>query len=319
VEPVFRGSATQKAVRDDATAASYVDHLRNGRANRIAAARDAVVLDRKGHFVYEGCASFAEFGERRGGSSSEAAMVLALGYALERWPELEAALLDGTVSEASASRMGMLAKRPHLLREDDEWVAWARGESEKAFARRVRERREEGRTGGKPVVERTFYVTTKGASRFDEARKLASRKAERVLTEGEALETISDHYLDCFDLRRGKPGKRRMPHTATIEDRRLRKPAAEVLRAILERTGDRCAVPFCPNEIFVENSHRRAHASGGAREREDLDRLCVVHHDMYHQGLVRITGPADDPRFSTADGRSLGERAGFATSGDPPR
>jgi hypothetical protein len=318
MEAALRGSAVEKAVRDDAAAEAYLDHVRKARGHRIAAARLAVALDRKGHFLYERCASFAEFGERRTGSASEAASDLALGHALERWPEVEAELLAGRTSVPSVARMGMLARTPGLVRESDEWVAWSTGESERAFARRVRARREEGRTGGRPVVERTFYLSARGADLFEEGRKVASRKAGRVLTEGEAVEEIADHYLECHDPRRVKPGKRRMPDTATVEDRRLRKPAAEVLRALLERNDDRCAVPFCRNGVFLENSHRTAHAEGGAREARDLDRLCRPHHDLYERDLLRIEGPADAPRFSTDDGRPLGAREGFARSGDPP-
>jgi hypothetical protein len=318
MEPAKRGTAIDRAVRDDAQAAAYLDHVRQSREHRLAAARCALDLDRKAHFLYEGCASFAEFGDRRTGSPSEAAMDVALGHALERWPDLEAKVLAGLVSLTSAARLGTLARLPEGVREGEDWVALAAGAPERALARRVAARREEVRTGGKPVVERTFYLSTRGDELFEDARKIASRKAGRALTEGEAVEELADHYLDGHDPRRVEPGKRRLPDTATLPDRNRRKPAAEVVRMLLERNGDACAVEFCGNAIFLENSHRVPHAEGGAREAKDLDRLCRTHHDLYERGLLRIEGPTDAPRFSTDDGRSLDSREGTAWSGDPP-
>jgi hypothetical protein len=312
-----RGAVIERAERDDASLATWLDCVRKAREYVIEAGRLALLLHRKAHFVYEGCASFAELGERRIGSGSEAAELLALGLALERWPELAQEILAGRVSVTSAARMGRLARNPVAVHEGDDWVRWAAGESERTFARRVNARREEVSTGSKPVVERTFHLTPRGSDLLEEARKVASRKARRALTEGEAVEEIADHYLDCHGPRRGKPGTRRMPDTATIEDRSLRKPAAETVRVVLAR-GDVCAVPFCGTAIFLENSHRVPHAEGGAREAQDLDRLCSVHHDLYERGWIRIEGPPDDPRFSTTDGRSLDVREGSARSGDPP-
>jgi hypothetical protein len=306
VMPLKRGSEVQRAVRDDAAAKAFDQNLREARRFRIAAARAAVEIDRKGHVVYEGCGSFGEFGERHGASASEAYSLLALGMALQRWPELEAQMLAGKVPEASACRMGMLTKDAAFVREDDDWVAWARGQSAKAFARRVKQRVAEVKASGAPTVEKTFYVSEKGAESFERARTLASRSAGRVLTEGEALETVSEHYLDCVDPMRRKPAQRRSPDTATLPDRRG--IPAEVLRRAMARNGDRCAVPFCTNEVFLENAHRVAHCDGGCREAHNIDRICPPHHDLWHLGRLRIEGTTENPVFFTADGKPLDAR-----------
>jgi hypothetical protein len=302
----YRGSAVQRAVRDDAAAQAFQERMRQGRVCRIAAARAALEIDRKGHVVYEGCASFGEFAQRRGVAPSEAWAILALGHALERWPDLEAEIVEGRVPEAHACRMGTLAKGAAFVRPADEWVAWARGEPEKAFARRVKQRIEEVRARGAPTVEKTFYVSEPGAQAFERARTLASRKAARVLTEGEALEAVSDHYLESFDPLRRKPGARRMPDTSALPDRR--DLPAEVARAVMARDGDACAVPFCTNRVFLENSHRVAHAAGGSRERRNLDRICPSHHDLYERGRIRIAGTTESPVFLHADGTPLDAR-----------
>jgi hypothetical protein len=306
----FVDPTPQRAVRHPEAAARFAKGVRDARASRVAAARAALELDASGHFVFEGCASFGEYGERHGVSASEAWRLLALGWALEKWPDLEQKLLDGRVPEEAAARMGRLAKDPRLLHPGDDWLAWAEGEPERAFRRRVDQRIEEVRRQGAPTVEKTFYVSRKGADDFERARVLASRKAGRVLTEGEALEAVSDHYLGDFDPLRRKAGKRRMADTATLPNRRDL-PAAVAL-ALAKQNGDVCAVPFCGNRIFLENSHRKAHAEGGSREVENLDRLCGDHHDLYHRGELRIEGTTDRPVFLTADGKPLCARVGLA-------
>jgi hypothetical protein len=303
----------QRAERDPGAAAAFDKNMRDGRACRIAAARAALVIDRKGHFVYEGCASFGEYGERHGVSASEAWKVLALGLALEKWPDIEEELLAGRVREEAASRMGMLVKHPLALKEGDDWLAWAKGEPASAFRRRVRERIETVQRKGAPTVEKTFYVSEKGAEDFERARVLASRKAKRVLTEGEALEEVVDHYLRSFDPLRKREGKRRMPDTATLPHRRDLPAAVEL--ALAKQNGDVCAVPYCQNKIFLENSHRKAHCEGGSREKRNLDRICDDHHDMYHRGELLIEGPTDAPTFKSGDGRPIGAKVAFGNGG----
>ena len=49
-------------------------------------------------------------------------------------------------------------------------------------------------------------------------------------------------------------------------------------------------------------SHRVAPAAGGCREEFNLDDLCAQHHAMCGQGLLKIEGPTDAPRFYDAGG-----------------
>jgi hypothetical protein len=86
----------------------------------------------------------------------------------------------------------------------------------------------------------------------------------------------------------------------------------------MERNGDRCAVPFCKNEIFLEKSHRKAHREGGSRERTNIDNICLPHHRMYGRGELLIEGTTENPVFLTADRRPLDARTGFLGTGVGP-
>jgi hypothetical protein len=85
----------------------------------------------------------------------------------------------------------------------------------------------------------------------------------------------------------------------------------------MARNGDRCAVPFCTNEVFLENAHRVAHCDGGCREAHNIDRICPPHHDLWHLGRLRIEGTTESPVFLTVDGKPLDARTGFADVADP--
>ena len=171
----------------------------------------------------------------------------------------------------------------------------------------MRLRREEARLGDVPPVPVSFFVREQARDDFDRARTIASRKAFRALTPGEAFETVTDHYLDSFDEERVAPGTRRLPDTALVDGRYV--PAA-VRREIRERQGDKCAVPFCYYARFLEMAHLVAHASGGCREAANLVLLCFVHHGMFDRGELRMEDTASAPRFFDAQGRELAVRIG---------
>ena len=175
----------------------------------------------------------------------------------------------------------------------------------------VQHRRDETRAG-EEVTLVTAYVTLPVKDDLDRAVVLTSRRAHMRLTLGQTLGMVVNDWLDDHDELRRTEGTRRLPDTTTIPGGPAGPPGrsvpAEVNREVRRRSDDRCIVPFCDNGIWLHRSHRVPHAEGGSREADGLDLLCGFHHALYEKGLLRITGPADDPEgdrpSGSADGRA---------------
>ena len=114
-----------------------------------------------------------------------------------------------------------------------------------------------------------------------------------------------DHYLDSFDPERKEGRSRRIGDTRDPANRGRAVPA-EVKRAVLARNGDRCAVPGCPNEIFLDYAHLRPHAAGGDREAGNLLLACRMHHVQLDRGILKVRGTAEAPVFVNLKGAVIG-------------
>ena len=66
-------------------------------------------------------------------------------------------------------------------------------------------------------------------------------------------------------------------------------------RRIVERRDRGCRVPGCTATRFVEVHHIVHWDDGGPTDTANLICLCPKHHRMHHQGLLGITGNADEP------------------------
>jgi len=309
----FKAPEPLRAKRNDEAARRFEASLSAMRRSALAAAKALLEVDRCGHFVYEGCASVGEFGERHGASAGEARRLVALAMAAEICPPLEERVLTGRIPLESAARLYAALSR---ARPGDDWLGWAETESTRSLRRRVDQRVEETRLGEAPAVALTVFLSLAGRDGLARARAIASRKADRTLTEGETIEATVDHYLTSFDPMRAKAGSRRLPHTSTVGGRYV---PAEVRRQLMARGDDRCAIPFCDHDIFLENAHVVSHARGGHRDADNLLRLCSKHHRMLDEGKLRQVGPAGDPKFADARGRGLSRRAPPSSTAEPPR
>jgi hypothetical protein len=251
----------------------------------------------------QGAASVAE---RRGLSLASAQELQNLGFARFFDPDVEDEVRSRSMHVANAAVLGRTDMEDDLRYPGDQWIAWAKAMTPRDFLRKFRQRREEVRQG-RPVDRLAFDVAPEVGADFRRARCLASRSARKVLTEGQAFGVVVEEYLDAHDPLRQEGGTRRVPDTATRPDSRY--VPAEVRRRIRLRHWDRCAVPWCRNEMFLEFSHRRSKCMTGDQEVENLDLLCSKHHFLYDFGTLRIEGPTDDPIFKTVEGRVLGEDA----------
>lgn len=275
----------------------------------LRGARAIRELERTGAHLHAGAASIAHFAELNGMSAYEAREMARLARALTTTPSLATEVEQGTIPVASAAILGAVADEPEMVHPEDRWVEWARSKSTRDFRRLFARRRDESRAG-EVVAPMTAYVTRPVRENVERACALASRRAHEPLTLGQTIGVVFGEWLDDNDPLRGKPGVRRLPDTAQLPGSRY--VPAEVDRQVRARSDDRCIVPLCTAEYWVQRSHRVPHREGGSREAEQLDLLCDYHHRLYEAGLLRIEGPPSEPVFSDARGNRIDERHPFA-------
>lgn len=92
-------------------------------------------------------------------------------------------------------------------------------------------------------------------------------------------------------------------------------------RRVVERRDRGCRVPGCSADRFVEIHHIRHWLDGGTTDTFNLVSLCPRHHRMHHQGLLGISGDADEPEglvFTDAEGRVIASRGDPVIPTGPP-
>ena len=236
-----------------------------------------------------------ELGERLGYSAAEARMLSRVGAAVVLFPPLRTLLLKGRVTLEGAASLWRVLRDPRVLGQDSPslWVYWAKVESGREFRLRVQRRLEEVRAGGE-VHEITVHLSDRGVEAFDRARDLLSAEVRRNVSESEAVERLSDYYLDREDPRRAAPRPRRVGDTSLTPSRYI---PQEVRREVLLRSRGKCEVPFCSHTRELEFAHGVAHSRGGAREASDLVHLCHTHHVAHDSGWLRVVFIGSKPTF----------------------
>jgi len=316
-----RGSRIEQAVREDALEAELAGMHRHRRAMDLRAGRLLARIEDSAHFAYRGCSNLGQFGELKGYSARETRNLAAAVRAIALRPEMEERILEGALSIDAAAALGKIFEDPSLIKDGEDWVAWAQNWSARKLQREIRKRMKQSERG-EPVSVLEAVMTASGREDFERSRTIASKKRGKPLTEGEAVEVLADHYLDSFDPLRQTPGTRRKGSTefeeavngrgapgaggAASEVLDGRYVPAEVQRWVKGRQGGCCPVPGCDNGIWMEMAHLIAHRDGGCREIWNLIYLCLFHHDLYDRGLLKIEGTAEKPVFRDADGKVLG-------------
>jgi hypothetical protein len=250
----------------------------------------------------DNCSSAYEWAERRGCAASMARTLIDLDHALALSERLARFVEAREVTiEAGAALLPIVAN-PALVRDGEDWVEGARHETTRETVRKVRQRLAENRAG-QPVFAWILYLTHTSLSNFGRARMLACRETGRTLGNEEAFNHVVDFYLDAKDETRVKPGKRRMPDTTGATKGRW---PAQVARDILARTGGKCAVISCDNDIFIDKAHAKAIRLGGGFEK-GLP-LCCAHHQDYDAGRILNVGSVECPIFVNRAGVLIGGR-----------
>ncbi len=272
-----------RAVREDAAKAEILAIQPEVIRGRIRVAKLLRRVDQSAHFVYESCASLGEWGERYGFSAREARLLASVAKAIELQPALESSLIDGTLTFDAAGVLGKVLDCPELAKNGADWIEKAVQLTARQLmlqaSRALKEVAE-----GEPTSVLVATMTSTGREKFERARVIACRKQNKILDEGQAVEVLSDHYLDSFDEDRVKPGTRRLGDPSGTKIRTV--PSA-VSREVKARSGGVCEFPLCENEIWTELDHDIPHCRGGSQETANLDELCRRHHRYKHRGLIK--------------------------------
>ena len=303
------------AERDPEACAQARDDLRFFRAAKVRVAKSLARVEGRASFVYDGCASMAEFGTRDGHSPRETQGLVNLGYALAARPELEAKVLDGDIPTENASTLGRILRHPEWIRPGDEWEADAERDKPKVFWKKARKREREVAEGVPNLNKLTVFLTDKAKDDLDRCSTLASRKAGRKLGIDDTIAAVADDYLERHDpLLKERPDRKVGPTSEKPNSRYI--PAA-VKHDVRQRSGDHCEFPHCEHDTFLEFAHVKPHAWRGDREVDSLLHLCHRHHVLYDRGIVKwVDGPIEDPVFESASGERVRRRA---RERDPPR
>jgi len=330
-----RDPTAERMVRDGAAA------LRDA---EIRTARGLARVHRKRMYLLSGCSSAVDYGVRAGLSPRRALTLLRTGMALEadRNGEGERRLRAGSITTDDAAEVGKLyaaAQRAEreaaktadpgdaaralatnpVVRPGEDWFARAGEVPTRVLRKEIHERIEGHRTEERV---RTISIAAKESAieMFQRTQKVASRRAEMVLSDGQTLAAVCDDYLTRHDPLRTKRRARRVgPTSKRPRDRYV---PAEVFAAVLERSGDRCEVAGCGHRIFLENAHIVPHAENGDREVRDILRLCDAHHPLLDAGRIRFlawegeSGSRQRPAFVDA---VTGEVLGAVETGPQTR
>ena len=114
-------------------------------------------------------------------------------------------------------------------------------------------------------------------------------------------QTIEKVKCDAFDIG-STDGDGPERGTSTV--------APAVRRFVKTRDRGKCRVPGCRAHLYLEVHHLAWRSEGGRNNPANLALLCDLHHDLIHDGYLRVEGDADgELTFRRADGTLLTDRA----------
>src|SRR5688572_9010122 len=286
------------------------DELRSGvrgmREVQVRVGRTLLEIHRIGDPFSVGATTFPIFCEQAGLSPVEGRELRAMAEAAEAAPEVVARVVEARITPQKAAVVNQLLKSPEMQRPGEDLLKFVESKCAKDLINEVKRRREEARLG-EPPVSLLVQVSARGRDDFRRCQTLVSRSLDRVASEGETLERISDEYLQRHDPERKAqrlevndkskaPLKDRgssHPLPGAVDSPRSRHIPAVDTRELLRAAGDRCWVDGCANEAFLQMAHRRAFRSNGSNRAGNLLRLCRTHHAQFDEGLWRLVRRLD--------------------------
>jgi hypothetical protein len=285
-----------------------------------------LALRRLGCYVDLGATDFPSLCSVLGLSSMEGRELASIAEAAEVKPEVLSKVAAAEISIQKAATVAEVIKNPVLQRPGEDLLSLAASKPARDLRNLVQKRKEEARLPDPPVAK-TFWVSRGGLDDFRRCHDLLNGKARRVLSEGEAFESLCDDFLERHDrerkakraLARGKvadgngkskakdPGGR--ASGAGAKGRTRFTPAAEK-HALILKGGDRCAVEGCENRSFLQDAHEVPFRFGGSNGVRNKRRLCRHHHGLWDRRLMRLSGPPGRRVWVTPRGEFLGHLRG---------
>ena len=278
-----------------------LDRVRSGvrsmRGIQVDLGRDLLELQRLGNFRWAGATTFPIFCEQVGLSPVEGRELTAMAEASEASPEVAERVVEAKITPQKAAVVNQLLKTPEIRMPGEDLLAFVESRCAKDLVNEVKRRKEEARLG-EPPVSLTIQVSTHGRDDFRRCQTLVSRSLNRLVSEGETLERVTDDFLHRHDPERKatrlehndkttaplKDGDSSHPLQGAVAAERSRHVPATDLRQLLRAAGDRCWVDGCGNEAFLQFAHRRAFRANGANRARNLLRLCRTHHGQFDSG-----------------------------------
>ena len=165
----------EKAVRRDDLREEIAFLRGDYRAQQVELAVRFDEVETSAHYVYEGCSSIRQFGERYGFSASESITLRDAGKAMRLCPEARLSFLDGKISLAALAALAEVFSDERMMQAGDDWLGKAERLSSKELRREIRHRQAEVKNDG-PVSRLTADLTAEGQDKFERAVDLASEK-----------------------------------------------------------------------------------------------------------------------------------------------
>ena len=134
---------------------------------------------------------------------------------------------------------------------------------------------------------------------------------------GPALPDSLRRYLTCDGLLRPVHEVGGVP----VNVGRTQRTVPDRTRTVIEDRDRGCRIPGCTRHRFLHIHHITHWEDGGPTDTDNLIALCPRHHRQHHQGVLGITGNADDPHgiaFTDHRGRPLLGAGRPTPPTDPP-
>jgi hypothetical protein len=151
----------------------------------------------------------------------------------------------------------------------------------------------------------TFYTDPDHARCWRRVRRLVARSLQREVWEGDVLGIVARDYLTRHDPRYRRVQRLRKTQAGGGRPR-TRHVAVAVQQEVIQRDGDRCCVPLCPDSAYLDFAHLYVrHADGGVATAGNLARMCHGHNLMQEAGLLTVHAHPSGPIFVDARGLVL--------------
>jgi len=242
---------------------------------------------------------------------------------LRELPLLRDALADGGLHFSAVRELTRVANRE----TEDAWIAAAEDKNlrqiERLVAGHVKGDLPSDPADPETMLERvTFELTPATIAAFRAMRKALDEECGERLTDDQVFQILARPssgratqvaYMVCPDCKSATADGAGMVADVTPaqleralcdaeilgdadgEPAPVRKTVTDRLRRqVFARDHHRCTVPGCRSARNLDIHHVHYQVHGGLHEIWNLTVLCSGHHDLLHQGMLRISGKAPD-------------------------